>query len=428
MSILKQLANNRASKKYSRTFVVEVTGYENAPSGNAQLIVGREIESNELVKVALGERALGNEAPSYERRSVHDLANDAKVGSLVRCDRAIETAPGYYEAQFFHAITHGPEDQRGRHYLKSQACLLPTYVGKDPKSRPQARVGLVENRYAMAVTNEETFSKAVARCCLRGQGVSFDRFTNANVAYVREPGFDGVRSIVVGKFKKDGNNYRAATTDEMRAALLENRTFLEVLNAVKKAGACSLEVVPGGLIGVGPKTLASGGYQAMQSRYDANHYVPRSSLPPNPRPIPGFMETHISLMETRSGGFIVVGAAPSESDKLSLNGEVVTWGSDMDTDHEQDATFDTQASTSTDNVGSTAAASNEVTTQTATETNKAPVNADDDLINDDLDSYFESGMPPQQAGAIEDDIDAMLEMDSLIDEAAQRLTQAGPRM
>src|SRR5699024_694593 len=131
------------------------------------------------------------------------------------------------------------------------------------------------------------------------------------------------------------------------------------------------------------KTLASGGYQAMQSRYDANHYVPRSSLPPNPRPIPGFMETHISLMETRSGGFIVVGAAPSESDKLSLNGEVVTWGSDMDTDHEQDATFDTQASTSTDNVGSTAAASNEVTTQTATETTKAPVNADDDLINDD---------------------------------------------
>lgn len=443
MGILEQLAKQNSKNNFAKTFVIEVEGFDiDNDNPSESVIVGKELESGETIRVALNAHDTNGEPD--KRQTVRDLARGGAKGvvkgALLRCDRAYMGSNGHHVAQYFHAITNGPSDNRGRSYLKATACVYPTYTNpgrNNTESMSTCRVGLLDNEKAIRVVNKTTFQRTVASMCMRNNACEFDQYSTTNVAYIRENGYDCLYRVAVGRItrEKDGS-YRPATQEEMKEQLFKSKTFIELSKLLEQAGECDLTIIPGAYIRVGLDTMNSKAFQQTQKRYDKNFYEKRENLPPNAKVIPGFTETHLTLLRRPTGDYIVVGAVPTETERLSANGIPEPWA-DYDPAEEEGAhTAENSQPESPESAAPMAendafpveaapaaaavAASQAVPAAPAEQ--EAPPQYDQippdlcDGVSDNLDEMFAS-----YSSADEDDINSMMDIDRMLAEAEDHL-------
>lgn len=437
MGILDKLAKQKSKTSFAKTFVIEVEDYEiNYDNPSESVVIGKELESGETVRVALATHDKQGDAD--QRQTVSDLSRGgtkgAVKGALLRCDRAYMGSNGHHVAQYFHAVTNGPSDNRGRTYLKATACVYPTFTNNNPApGKPKmstCRVGLMDNERAIGVGNKTTFQKTVASMCTRGDVCDFDKFSSTNVAYIRENGFDGLYRIAVGRITRDEDgSYRPATQAEMKENLFKSQTFINLSKLLDQVGECDLTIIPGAYVRVGLDTMNSKAFQQTQKRYDKNYYEKRDSLPADAKAIPGFTETHLTLLKRPTGDYIVIGAAPTETERLSVNGVPIPWadydpsedeGAHAADDSNQEAPEAPAAESSApeapmaEKSPSAPAEAQAAAAAPAQDTQSAPDFGEG--VNDSLDDFFAG------SGADESEINDMMDIDRMLEEAEDQLS------
>lgn len=428
MGILDQFAKQKSKNNFSKSFVIEVAGFEiDNDNPGESVIVGKELDSGETMRVALA-ALMTNNSDADKRQTVLDLSRGGQKGvvegALLRCDRVHMGPNGHHVAQYFHAITCGPNDNRGRNYLKATSCVYPTYENKTQKgTMSSCRVGLMDNEKAIRVGNKTTFQKTVASMCLRNNVCEFDRFSSTNVAYIRENGFDGLYRVAVGRLTREQDgSYRPATPDEMKEQLFKSKTFIELSQLLERAGECDLSIIPGAYIRVGLDTMNSKAFQQTQKRYDKNYYTKRESLPDNPKPIHGFTESHLTLLQRDQGDYIVIGVAPTETERLSMNGVPCPWAdydpSEDEGAHAAEGSQQEAPATETPPPVAPMAEFSPPALEAPPSMPAPEIQGAQDMgegVSDSLDDFFAGG------GADESEIDEMMDIDRMLEEAEDQL-------
>lgn len=460
MSVLDQLSKKINSSNYTRTFVMEVTGYQiNEQHPQSSLVQGIDIETGEKVAATLMpkdfiEAREGRHIPDDKRQSAADLKRDgvkgADVGALLRCDRAIKNQHGVYQAAHFHVINGGPNDTRGRAYIRGTVCIQPTFKSKVNNSEV-AFISYMDNEKSVKVSNSRDLMQAIGSFCLRKNELEIDQYANINVAFLREAGAKKLHEIRVNRIERVNDQYQLKSHEQMRSEVINDRVFKELVQAVKAAEVqgktWEIEFIPGSKIRVGRDTVTSDTFKHIQRRYDMNLYVKRDLLPENPPPRVGFMDTHLTLARQRSGNFIVVGVAPTETERLSQNGVPMPW-SDYNPGPDENSQESVSHSPSEDfQAPKTPNAHTPTTDVQPPEYQHPPAHqmeqqppiqrspepmvppaASYEGIDDNLDAFFEQGAADENA------VDAMMHLDeidrteALLDEAVKKLERSSPRM
>lgn len=455
MSVLDQL-----SKKYTRTFVMKVTGYQiNEQHPQSSLVQGIDIETGEEVAATLMpkdfiEARERRQITEDKRQSAADLKRDsvkgADVGALLRCDRAIQNKNGVYQATHFHVINGGPNDNRGRVYIRGTACIQPTFKSKVNNSEV-AFISYMDNERSVKVSNSRDLMQAIGTFCLRKNELEIDQYANINVAFLREAGAKKLHEIRVNRIERVNDQYQLKSHEQMRSEVINDRVFKELVQAVKAAEvqgkAWEIEVIPGSKIRVGRDTVTSDTFKHIQRRYDMNLYVKRDLLPDNPPPRVGFMDTHLTLARQRTGNFIVVGVAPTETERLSQNGVPMPW-SDYNPSPEESSQESASHSPSQEFQAPQDPTVHEPThdaqppeyqnppTQEMEQQppiqqspeSMVPPAASYEGIDDNLDAFFEQGAADENAVDAMMYLDEMDRTDALLDEAVRKLERSSPRM